>query len=207
MSHSRSWWVSVLALGLSTACGSKIDVIGNGEGGAGANGGSGGAGGTLPPSCSVDTQQSPPYEVTFRFVSMGGVDTWLHQGCEVELSVTSCADGYSAALSMWPGCTVDCSDTSGCIACGACWDGGVLVDPSSPFEVQWSANTYTFGQTANGCECSSPHPVSAAHYRLTVPVYGSELDTTQGAPMWSTTVDFELPAPSGIVEVQLGGGI
>jgi hypothetical protein len=211
----------LLSLSLLAACGGNIDVLGAGgqgagagtgaagAGGTGSDGGSGGHGGSLPPSCAVDTPVSPPYSVTFRFfVVSGGSPVWLHQGCELELSVSSCADGFVSPLSMWAGCTVDCATAGNtCIACGACFEGGVEVDPSTPLELTWDANTYAFGTTAYGCQCSTATPAPAAHYRLSVPVYADEQATTQGSPLWTAELDFELPAPGGVVEVPLGGMI
>jgi len=205
----------VLAVALSTACGTKFETIdqgpggaGTGAGGTGAEGGSGGAGGTSPEDCAVSTALSPPYEVTFRFLAGAGPETWLRQDCEIVFAVTSCADDYATPLALWPGCTVDCSDTNpSCMACGACMTSGVLVDLDQPLEVLWEGNTYTFGQTVAGCDCATPHAAPAAHYHLEVPVFASEQDATQGGPIWMTAVDFELPAPGGVVEITLGGGV
>jgi hypothetical protein len=120
--------------------------------------------------------------------------------------VTSCADGHATPLSLWRDCTVDCvTGADDCILCEQCLDGGVQVSPDTPLEVTWDGNTYAFGWTPQGCRCATATPAPAAHHRLRVPVFVSEQDALQGTPTWTQEVDFDLPAPGGVVEVLLGG--
>ncbi|MBI4702530.1 MAG: hypothetical protein HY744_15530 [Deltaproteobacteria bacterium] len=217
---AKPLWIAALAalLPLVAACGGNVDVLapdgsgtagagGSGTGGNGSGGGNGGAGGSLPPQCQVATAQVPPYATTFRFVNPTGQVLCLHQGCNLDFSVTACADGYVAPLVLWADCSVDCSDPpgGGCIACGACWEGGVPVDPGGVLEASWTGLTYTFGQNADGCPCHTGHKVAPSKYRLLAPVYETEEAAELGQPIWQAGVDFQLPAPGGRVDVPLAG--
>jgi hypothetical protein len=77
------------------------------------------------------------------------------------------------------------------------------VSASAPVEDEWSGNYFTYSTTADGCSCHDDHAAPAARYRATVKVYASEEDALQGVNPHEVSVDFELPAPYGYVEVPL----
>lgn len=48
------------------------------------------------------------------------------------------------------------------------------------------------------------HAARAGRYRVRVPVYDSDMAAQQGTPSYEVTINFELPAPSGVVVVPIG---
>jgi hypothetical protein len=186
----------LVALGiaaLAAACGGQVVA------------GTGGSGGSIPPECAVPTELSAPYPVTFEFVSAGGAPAFLAENCATEFEVTSCADGYITPIARDGNCTVDCSTTNECIQCGACPTNAIEVTPSAPRLEEWSGLAYDFGKTNTGCSCHTSSPAQAGKYRVVVPVYSSETDALAETNATSVTVDFELPAPNGVVTVALSG--
>ncbi len=206
---------TTLSLILAAGCGGNVDARLAGQGGAGGDGttttttgtGTGGAGGALPEQCQVETSLPAPYATTFHFWNPNMATVYLKQQCHLEHTVTSCADGYAAPLSLWGDCTVDCTlpDTNGCIACGACPDGAQAIAPQGALDEPWGGVTFTFGTTPSGCSCHTAHPKPAGKYRIAIPVYASEAAAQAGVPDYEVAVDFELPAPSGVVDVPLAG--
>ena len=49
-----------------------------------------------------------------------------------------------------------------------------------------------------------PRDPRAGRYRVRVPVYDSDMAAQQGTPSYEVTINFELPAPSGVVVVPIG---
>ncbi|MDI1446282.1 hypothetical protein [Polyangium sp. 6x1] len=206
-----SWWMrGAMAAGLvlATACGSTVNEGGNGgaggAGGAGGTGGTGGEGGVIPPECVVETPASGPYEVTFRFENNGAFPAVLREDCVLEYKVESCEDGYATPLVTRALCSQACSSMGGCIACGPCLQGGVPVAIGENVMDTWGGMRYTFGTTSEGCSCHEEHVARAGKYRLRVPVYASEMDADMNAPAYEVTVNFDLPAPNGVVVVPIG---
>ncbi len=177
-----------------------------GAGGTGAVGGSGGTGG-VPAQCQVSGTPGPgPHETKFVFRTDSTDPVYIYAGCRLRYDVLSCADGYNQSLAMFADCTTPCSDTSGgCIACGACFEEARAVTSSTPTEDIWPGNTYTFGTDPQGCSCHRGFTAPAGKYRVSVPVYLSESDALSGGPSVATIVDvdFDLPAPNGVVVVDL----
>lgn len=220
---SRFLWVAALAFTL--ACGGKSENEGGASGGnsgggaggstggsggfpsggaGGALGGAGGGTGGVPPTCGVANNQPGPFATTIRFTTSSTTPIYLVDSCDLEWSLFECADGYANALSRSGACTVDCGDPSGgCIVCGACQYIGKPVVAGSPVDDEWSGNYFTYGQTADGCSCHEEHVAPAAKYRATAKVYASEDDVQNGVVLREVSVDFELPAPYGFVEVSL----
>ncbi len=216
--------VSAIALSVGVACGDTVVFEGEGGGGgettssssSGSGGttssssssssssGTGGSGGVMPPECQVPTNQPAPYAVSFDFINNGPTPLFLAQDCYVQYTVTSCADGYSQALSLRGDCTVDCdAEPDACIACGACPFGGLLVGQGDGIEDLWQGHTYLFGENAVGCYCHKEFNAAAGLYRISVPVFASEEDVQLGNPAWVVEQAFELPAPSGVVTIWL----
>ncbi|MDI3287442.1 hypothetical protein [Polyangium sp. 15x6] len=208
-----SWWMrGAMALGLvlSAACGSTVNQDGSGGAGGGGGtgggtGGSGGEGGVIPPECAVETPASDPgpYEVTFQFENNGAFPAFLREDCFLQYTIESCEYGY-AAVSTHAMCTQPCSSTDDCLTCGACLMASVPVDVGAQSTDTWSGTRYTFGTSAKGCSCHEPHVARAGRYRIRVPVYASDMDAQAGTPSYEVTMNFELPAPNGVVVVPIG---
>lgn len=159
---------------------------------------------TVPEACAVASPDPAPYAVTFRVTNPSGVPAFVRQECHVRFDVMACADGYSAPLGLYGDCTLDCNQPGpGCIACGACMMEGRAVTPDQPVDASWSGQSYTFGMTPDGCQCSTAHPMPAAKYRVRLPVYASKQDAEADQLGWEVSVDFQLPAPGGIVEIPI----
>jgi hypothetical protein len=152
----------------------------------------------------VGNTASPPFATTFRFTTAGTQTLYLVDSCQLEWSLFECSDGYTEAVSRSGACTVDCSETTGgCIACGACAYLAKPVTADAPVEDTWSGNYFTFGTTPEGCGCHTQHAALSQKYRATTKVYASEDDAMNGVVLREVSVDFELPAPYGHVEVPL----
>lgn len=201
------------------ACGGKSENGPSGTGGTtggtggttggtgGATGGTGGAtGGTggVTPACEVATSQAPPYATKIRFTTAGSQTLYLVDSCQLEYSLYACSDGYTETLSRSGACTIDCSDPAGgCIACGACAYLAKPVTAALPIEDDWSGIYFTYAQTPDGCSCHTGHPAPPQKYRVTADVYASEDDLQNNVVLRKVSADFELPAPSGVVEVSV----
>ena len=216
--------VSILSLAAAVGCGDEVFY--QGQGGAGGEGasssssgtgagtttsssssGTGGSGGVMPPECQVETNLPPPYELAFDFVNNGPTQLYLAQDCNLQYTVTSCADGYAAPLAIRPDCTVDCTaEPNDCILCESCPFGGFPVASGDALADFWSGHTYTFGDNQAGCTCHNSFEAAPGLYHISVPVYGSEQDVQLGQPMWIIEQDFSLPAPAGQVTIWLDQG-
>lgn len=191
------------------ACGGNVDLApagddhtGSGAGGTG--GGLGGTGGDIPDECRVETSLAPPYAVTFRFHNPTGELLFLRETCTLQYDVSSCADGYAQPWALWPGLSADCSDPQGgCVASEACSERGIPVSQGQVWESSWTGLHYTFGTNADDCVCHDEHDAPAGRYRITVSVYASEQAAQDDDPLHHSETSFELPPPSGIVDVAL----
>ncbi len=220
-------WLSGLIAAVSIGCGGQTDAQGSGgssgtgatggsgatggtgatgtgaTGGSGASGGSSGSGG-MPPECSVPSNGPGPYAVTIRFINPTAEPLFVRQDCALNWSLYSCADGYTSEIDHVADCMGSCSDPSGgCIACGACMMMGHEVTNSQPYEVDWSGNTFTFGQNSNGCQCYDAHAAPAGKYSILIPVFYSDQDAQNDQKAFDAYGWLDLPAPGGIVEVVL----
>lgn len=194
------------ALGAIALAGCGNVVVGeSGGGGSGGSGGSTSEGGggttTNPPGCVQVPNQGAPFETTFAIKSTSGSTLYLYQDCSIELAITSCADGYVDAISTSGACTAVCG-TGDCIECGACPENAVPVTQGGAVQWGWDGNIYTFGQQ-NGCTCFTSAAAPGGDYRITISVYTSEADALSHANGTPVSVDFSLPAPNGVVEVDL----
>ena len=197
---SKSIILSVWAAVLAAGCGGTV----GGSGGGGGEGGSGGSGttSTLPAECAVETEESAPYSVTFQFKGAGATTVYMREECTLRYRVTSCGDGYQEGLVLTGQCTVDCAEKNQCIQCGACLEQAVAIAPGGTQEHAWAGKTYTFSENNVGCMCHVEHTAPAGKYRITVPVWATEQEAEEGgSPAGEVSVDFDLPAPGGVVEV------
>jgi hypothetical protein len=152
----------------------------------------------------VPVRGQAPYKTVFRFTTQSTTTVYIQDNCQLEWSLLQCADGYTSALSRSGACTVDCNEPSGgCIACGACQSLAQPVSSDLPLEDEWSGNYFTYATTSDGCSCHEQHAAPAAKYRVMVNVYASEDDALSGVNPKSVSVDFELPAPYGYVQIPL----
>lgn len=210
----RSWWMrGVLAAGLAlgaAACGTSVNEGSGGSGGGagGAGGGttgSGGEGGAIPPECAVETSDPGPYTVTFQFENSGVGTAYLREDCHLNYAIRSCADGFAEPLAIHADCSQACGETGGgCLVCGACELTSVPVAENAQATDSWSGLRYTFGMTSEGCSCHEQHLARPGRYRIEVPVYTSDLAAQEGTPSYEVSVNFELPAPNGVVVVPIG---
>ncbi len=175
-----------------------------GSGGTGAVGGSGGTGG-MPPECRGPVTEPGPYPSTLRFVNPLRSSLWLREECELRWQLYSCADGYQQALSHSAMCTSACDDVvnGGCIVCGACMVGAREVTSAQPAEVAWQGSVYDF-DTVQGCYCHREQNPLPGKYRFTTQVYATEQEAREGSAAGRTvSVEVELPAPGGVVTIDL----
>jgi hypothetical protein len=102
-------------------------------------------------------------------------------------------------------CVADCSDTSiGCIACGACFSGAKEVAPGTPIDDTWDGRIYQYGMLASGCSCATGHYAAPGSYTLVISEFLSESDAMNNANPYVLKIPFQLPAPNGVVSVDLG---
>lgn len=166
---------------------------------------SNGGGDPIPAECVVATDQEGPYPVKFQLtVAAEGTTMYIDWDCTPVVSLLTCDDGYTTALAFDTACTADCTaQPTECPICGQCPGGPAAVTSAAPREFSWSGHTYDFGKNQAGCSCHEEKTAHAGKYRLTVPVYASEADANAHTNGVNRTVDFDLPAPNGIVNVQL----
>lgn len=184
---------------------------GGGSGGAGATGG-GGAGGSggMGGACAVPVTEPGPYALKIKIVNPTSQSLFVREDCMLNWSLYACTDGYTTALSHAANCTIDCSDDpTGCIACGACMLTAHEVTPAAPVSADFGGYTYTFSQNASGCSCHNQIVAPPGKYAIRVPVFLSQQDAESGTAAYTAEAYFDLPAPNGVVEVnlaQLGEG-
>ncbi|MFO0591037.1 MAG: hypothetical protein U0441_26065 [Polyangiaceae bacterium] len=196
---------------LVIGCGGNVVGGSGGDGGGTSTAGSGGTTSTMtttttdiPPACQVITEQQAPYSVVLQFTA-SALDAafYLSEDCYTEFSIYTCDDGFATPLSIHGDCTVDCSESMGCIECGACPQGAIQVTSMAPSESTWDGHTYTFSMTSEGCSCHNQFEAHAGIYRVSVPVYPTEQDAINHTNAIVRNVDFTLPAPNGVVNVPL----
>ena len=192
---------------IATACGGSSTADGSNTGGTSTGGTStGGTGGKLPDACVVSTAEPAPHAVTFRFNNTSGSSLYIVETCFLDYTVKSCADGYVAEVQRDSMCTELCSANAGCLACGACAWLGKEIPTGTSLESTWEGYSYTLHDIPGmaGCQCHERHEAPAGRYRVEVDVYASAIDAETGqAPLRTVPVDFELPAPNGIVDIAL----
>ncbi len=160
-----------------------------------------GAGGS---ACGDVAPPANPYPVDFVFTS--NTPVYVKNSCSLSYELYSCWSGTSA-IAREAGCVADCNSAStGCVACadGACANAATLVGPNAPLKDHWTGMTYTYGTLPAGCSCASAAPATAGVYRLSISVYLSEQDALMGTNPYPVNIQFTLPAPSNVVNVDLG---
>jgi hypothetical protein len=190
-----------------------IATGGRAGGGTNATGGAstgGVATGGTGAGCGVPAQSAPPYTITLRFSNPGTSPLWLWIDCLLDFELTSCGDQYTASLPFSGGCSVECSDTGGCILCELCLPASRLVPAGGYFEFAWGGQTYTFGTTTQGCSCHVAHDAPAGLYRVSVPVWTTDpIGADAGwlppepSPDFTATRDFTLDRAGPVVVVDL----
>jgi hypothetical protein len=166
------------------------------DGGMGATAGSsfGGDG------CGPKTSPLGPYPVKFVFSS--NTPVYLRFECSLNYNLYACG---SSALTRSGACTADCSDTSsGCIACGACAFGAKPVGPGASLEDSWDGRIYSYGTLPSGCPCTTGANAAPGMYTIGLSEFFSEADALANTNGYPRQVQFQLPAPNGVVQVDLG---
>jgi hypothetical protein len=151
----------------------------------------------LPDHCVVETDDAPPHELTFSFTRASGDPVYLSHACKLLYSVRSCADDYSLDMKIDHECTPSCADPDEPVACPDCAIGSQIVTTDEPYDLEWDATVYP---TPDGCY--DVEPLVAGRYRIIVPVYDEV--NANAEPQGTERIielDFELPAPGGVVEV------
>jgi hypothetical protein len=220
-------WVAALAF--VVGCGGKTDenVAAGGSAGTGGAGGTstggsggtaaGGSGGTstggsgaggsggMPSECAVPTNLQGPYPLKIQITNPTSQKLYVREDCMLNWSLYSCADGYTSSVPHAADCMMECTDQPGmgCIACGACMLSALEVTAGQPVVTDWSGFAYTFGQNLDGCSCFNQAVAPAGKYAIKIPVYLSENDAAGGNSVYDAWAYFELPAPNGVVEVNL----
>jgi hypothetical protein len=153
--------------------------------------------------CGLPAESAPPFSVTLRFRNNGSSPLWLWVDCLLDFELTSCGDGYSAPLVISPGCTADCSLSTGCIVCGMCPAQSQLVNAGGYYDYEWGGETYTFGTNSSGCACYFAHDAPAGWYRISVPVWRADPGMVRTAPTFTALREFALSRAGGIIEIGL----
>ncbi|MFO0591038.1 MAG: hypothetical protein U0441_26070 [Polyangiaceae bacterium] len=163
------------------------------------------SGDTIPAACMVATDQEGPYPVTFQFtVAAEGTTLYVDWDCIPYFSLLTCDDGYVAPVAIDDNCTADCTtQPTECPICGQCPGGPPAITSAAPKELSWSGHLYDFGKNQSGCSCHDERVAHAGKYRIKVPVYATLEDANTHQNGVERTVDFDLPAPNGIVNIQL----
>ncbi len=175
---------------------------GSATGGMG-GGSTGGSGGSMPDDCAIDPGYPGPYAVKFQFESYAPQPVFLLEQCRITHVIKSCADDYEASVDTNADCSSDCADPDGpCVQCEQCLRIMVPVDGDTAVSLSWPGHTYTFGTNANGCRCYNQFLAPPGKYRIEVPVYDTE-DPETTSPIHTAILDFTLPAPDGIVRVDV----
>lgn len=165
-------------------------------------------GDVVPAACRVDTTETGPFAVQFRFENSSDAKVSIALGgsCGPTYQVTSCADGYARPLQLFAYCGALCPEVPSCVS-GACYDQPVPVTSGKPVADPWDGYDLT-AHTVPAGQCVERVVAAAGHYRIKVPVYPAVLPTapTGGAlwtPLYTATVDFTLPSPGGVVDVPI----
>lgn len=192
--------------GTAGTAGTSGTAGGGGTAGTAGTAGTSGTGGA-PDGCLLDSPQPGPHSVTFLLQNPSPVPITLWQDCDYGQNITSCESSYTEALAIAADCTISCSEPpGGCIACGACLSQPITLAPNEQKEVTWDGNTYTFSQL-DGCNCHNTFAAPAAHYRFSIPIYPmvdpSDPFAPKPDPIKTVSQDFVLPAPGGVVSVNL----
>ena len=179
-------------------CGGRATQPGDnpGSGGSGARGGAGGCNEALP--------GAEPSATIFRYVS--NMQVFVRRGCGLSYQLSSSCASPSGPLLSATGLK-DCADATprDCLNDGAdCATFAELVEPDSPFEETWTGNLYTVGSDASGCACSTATPAPPGTYTLSTTEFLSEPDALGNQNPFPRRVEFELPAPGGVVTIDLG---
>jgi hypothetical protein len=136
--------------------------------------------------------------------NVGDQPVYVHPsgGCGFDLRMSSCAAGYENDLPWYNPCPCSC-EFSGCPACGACSPGAQVLEPGKTRDVHWGGEVWVQQAT-----CVRLQAVPAGLYQISVPVYGQPgaTDMTAPHPVQVVRRTFALPAPGGVVEVELGDG-
>jgi hypothetical protein len=150
--------------------------------------------------CGLSTSPSGPYPVDFVFSS--NTPVYIRQDCALNYDLYDC--GLMPIVRSAP-CVVDCNAMSnGCSTCGQCPYGALRVGPGAPLKDSWGGQIYEYGTLPSGCPCASAANATPGPYSIVVRAFLTEADALANTNPYVHTVQFELPAPNGLVAVDLG---
>ena len=203
---SRPPLVVLLVLSLVAGCSSSSAPSGDG----------GSDAGPYPPpvvkpvtaECAAAASGAGPYAVSFHLVNSGTSPVsvaLVESDCPAVVTVSACVDGYAGALmiSSWDPLGPVGSCEAGCMlaSSGGCGGGATSLEPGADHEAySWDGSVYAFYDLGQ-CSCASRSAMPAAKYRASVAVSSEVPDGGGAAETWTATVDFELPAPGGVVDI------
>lgn len=173
-----------------------------GGGGYGNSGGDisyGGDAGAAGTGCGYGgAAQATP--VTFVFST--NTPVYTRGSCTLGFDLYGCDP--TTPLTFQADCVADCSQGSGCVACGACPLYPTTITPDAPQQGYWSGETYTYGTLPGGCACANGYPAGAGQYTVSITTYLSEADAMNGTNGYEHRQQFTYPPPNGQVNVFVG---
>ncbi|MEA2696812.1 MAG: hypothetical protein QOI66_1083 [Myxococcales bacterium] len=164
----------------------------------------------LAPSgmCAVASTAQAPFPTEFRFHNTGTAPLFVSIGClGVEYGLSSCASGFRDQLAPGFACggcpcgDTNCKDTG--VVCGPCMGpAGQLVAPGESAAVPYSG---TSSRTENlaGRSCVRTQTPPAGRYRVAIRIYATADAAAGMVGGQIVTLDFQLPADQGVVDVPL----
>jgi hypothetical protein len=155
----------------------------------------------VPAACRVASERKPPIGVTFRFQNQGGSPVFLRAFCVPEISIASCASGYTDDIGPKSFNACLC-EFNGCPVGGPCNDMPLAIAPGASSDLAWDGS-FIVTVRKGARECHERKLAVAARYRLAFKVYGSVDDARMGqSPLTTVQTDFEL-GTSDVVAVPI----
>jgi hypothetical protein len=155
-------------------------------------------------AASATPASAPPYAVQFQFRNDTAASLFLLENCgSYDFGVSSCASGFSDRLNDQVFCACSCDNPQCGITCGACApDQATEIAGGGSLRRPWSGVSATIALITLG-ECVDSRALPAGRYRVSVSVYATGTDALARTGPRVVSRDFELPAPSGVVDVPL----
>ncbi|HVU50207.1 MAG TPA: hypothetical protein VHL80_05955 [Polyangia bacterium] len=157
-------------------------------------------------ACAASTKPTspPPYAVEFRFRNDGPSSLFVLKSCGgYDFGVSWCGTGFTDRLNDPVVCECSCDDPQCGKVCGQCApDEGTEIAAGASLDRPWSGISTTLAPSAAG-QCVVSRDLGAGRYRVSIWVYDTAAGALARARPRVVSLDFELPAPSGIVDVPL----
>jgi hypothetical protein len=78
------------------------------------------------------------------------------------------------------------------------------IAPGAPFDDEWDGRIYKYSTSPSGYSCATGYNAAPGLYTLVVSEFLSESDAATNTNPFVREVPFRLPAPNGVVSVDLG---